>query len=188
MRNFLNIKKSFALFALLLAIGVGSLSVASTSRAYVYNGYHWSGYPVSVDVSDASLPFSWISPIANAMSAWNGASSPFYFNSGQSGHKMKTANNGANNTPAITAVTVSGSIITDNDTTFNTYYSWSTSGDPYSYDVQNVATHELGHWLNLGDKYDSSYYDTMYGYVYTGETWKRTLESDDLAGINYIYP
>ncbi len=187
MRKLLSIKKSFALFALTLAIALASQSVPTVSRAYVYNGYHWPSYPVSVDVSDASLPFSWISPISSAMSAWNGASSPFYFNSGQSGHKMLTANKGANNTPGITRTDATGYNITDNDTTFNTYYSWATNGDPYSYDIQSVATHELGHWLNLADK-DSGYYDTMYGGVSTGETWKRTLESDDLAGINYIYP
>jgi hypothetical protein len=72
---------------------------------------------------------------------------------------------------------------------FNTCYSWSASGEAGKIDVQNVATHELGHWLTLLDLCGGGDSDkTMYGYTYAGETKKRTLDSDDIAGINYIYP
>jgi len=90
---------------------------------------------------------------------------------------------------ATTYYSYSGSTLTDCDTVFNTYYSWSTSGQAGYYDVQNIATHELGHWLQLNDLYGGGDTEkTMYGYSATGETKKRTLESDDLSGINYIYP
>jgi hypothetical protein len=56
-------------------------------------------------------------------------------------------------------------------------------------DVQNIATHELGHSLQLVDLYKSCNSDlTMFGYAGYGETEKRTLESSDEDGIRYIYP
>ena len=83
---------------------------------------------------------------------------------------------------------VTGQIV-DSDIRFNTGYSWSTSGSPDFFDVQSIATHELGHSLSLGDLYgvaDSE--KTMYGYASLGETNKRTLDPDDIAGIAYLYP
>jgi hypothetical protein len=177
----------FTMAAILTATAI--LSSPTITNAYSYAGYKWNSYPVSVDASDASFPASWTSPLAYAMSAWNGASSPFYFNVGYSGHQVKCANSGNNGKVAVTTISRSGSQITDCDITFNTYYPWSTSGGAGAYDVQNVTTHELGHWLTLLDLYGGGDTEkTMYGYVSTGETKKRTLETDDLNGINYIYP
>jgi hypothetical protein len=76
----------------------------------------------------------------------------------------------------------------DSDVRFNTYYTWSTTGSPGTYDIQNVGTHEHGHSLCLVDLYsgiDSE--KTMYGNVSSGETKKRTLEQDDIDGITHIY-
>lgn len=57
------------------------------------------------------------------------------------------------------------------------------------WDVENIATHELGHSAGLGDLYDIAAYDqTMYGYASPDETKKRTLESGDIAGITALYP
>ena len=75
------------------------------------------------------------------------------------------------------------------DIVFEDYYSWSTTGEPGKFDVQNVATHEFGHTLLLGDLYGGGDTEkTMYGYVSTGETKKRSLHQDDIDGIRYIYP
>jgi len=58
-----------------------------------------------------------------------------------------------------------------------------------SYSVQNVMTHEFGHWLNLADQYGSSCSEvTMYGYISLGETKKITLEDADKNAINWQYP
>jgi len=57
-------------------------------------------------------------------------------------------------------------------------------------DLQNIATHELGHALGLADLYDTTApvpEQTMYGYASTGETKKRTLEDGDKAGITVLY-
>jgi hypothetical protein len=123
------------------------------------------------------------------MSAWNGASSPFAFSSASNGHQFKAAVNGGGNPLAVTTITHSGSTISDVDTVFNTSYSWSTSGSGSAYDVQNVATHELGHWLSLADLSGGGDTEkTMYYSAALGETKKRTLETDDLNGINAVYP
>ena len=56
-------------------------------------------------------------------------------------------------------------------------------------DVQNIATHELGHSLNLSDVYGTADQEkTMYGFGTTEETKKCTLEAEDMAGIRWIYP
>lgn len=74
------------------------------------------------------------------------------------------------------------------DTVFNSDLSWSVSGDSQSYDLQNIATHEFGHWLVLGDLYSlKDWALTMYGYGGLGETIKSTLGKGDITGINRIY-
>ena len=61
-------------------------------------------------------------------------------------------------------------------------------GDSSSYDVQNIVTHEVGHWLLLEDLYQKPAGDqTMFGYGSKGELKKRSLESGDLAGLQAIY-
>jgi hypothetical protein len=76
-------------------------------------------------------------------------------------------------------------------------YSWGDAdpdgngiGDPLIMDLQNIATHELGHALGLADLYDTTSpvpEQTMYGYASAGETKKRTLEDGDKAGITVLY-
>ena len=75
------------------------------------------------------------------------------------------------------------------DIVFEDNYTWSSTGEAGKYDIQNIATHELGHTLKLGDLYGSGDTEkTMYGYAASGETKKRTLHQDDIDGICYIYP
>lgn len=57
-----------------------------------------------------------------------------------------------------------------------------------SYDVQNIMTHEAGHWLMLLDLYQwRTQKLTMYGYGVKGELQKRTLGLGDELGIDRIY-
>ena len=59
-----------------------------------------------------------------------------------------------------------------------------------AYDAQEILTHELGHWMGLGDMYDAANYQnaTMYGYGSKAEVKKDTLSTGDISGIGVIYP
>ena len=185
LRNTLILKKMFSFgFGTMLLV----LMIPSFVSAYSYAGVKWSTNGTTADFGSPSIPSSWITPIAQGMTPWNGASSPFTFSAGTSNNDITVSNFGAG-ALALTTVTSSGSTITDTDLVFNSYYSWSTSGAPGLYDVQNVATHEFGHFLMLNDLYGGGDTEkTMYGYVGTGETKKRTLVADDLSGINAVDP
>lgn len=166
---------------------IASFIVPLSTKAFSYSGLKWPSNGTTVDSSDASWPWAWISPLANSMSTWNNAGSAFRFSVG-SGHKFTvgTTNLGA---IATTHYAAYGSTLTTADTVFNKNLSFSTTGEYNKYDVQNIATHELGHWLQLLDLYQSSdTLKTMYAGTYQGELIKRTLETDDKNGIKYIYP
>jgi len=67
-------------------------------------------------------------------------------------------------------------------------FDWSENGEAGKMDFENIATHELGHAVGLGDLYNSECSEqTMYGYASYGETKKQTLESGDIAGIQKLY-
>lgn len=55
-----------------------------------------------------------------------------------------------------------------------------------SYDLQNVLTHELGHWLGLGESYDNPE-ATMFAYVSPNETKKRDLDAEDILLVQVAY-
>jgi len=56
-------------------------------------------------------------------------------------------------------------------------------------DLQNIATHELGHGVGLSDVYETNCSEvTMYGYSTEGETDKRILETPDITGLRILYP
>jgi hypothetical protein len=67
--------------------------------------------------------------------------------------------------------------------------------DAYDVDVQNIMTHEAGHWLALGDVYETTPsfdpetdpYLTMFGTAPENELQKRSLEAGDRDGIQAIY-
>ena len=67
-------------------------------------------------------------------------------------------------------------------------YDWSASGEAGKMDFENIATHELGHSVGMGDLYTSECSEqTMYGYASYGETKKRTLEAGDIKGVGTLY-
>lgn len=80
--------------------------------------------------------------------------------------------------------------ITEWDILFNTYYLWgdATVNGSLVMDLQNIATHELGHGAGMGDVYSAACSaQTMYGYSSYGETDDRTLNTGDIAGITKLY-
>lgn len=74
------------------------------------------------------------------------------------------------------------------DIVFDTDYAWGVSSETGKMDLQNIATHELGHGAGLDDVYQSpAYRETMYGYSTLGETIKRDLYTGDKTGIAKLY-
>ena len=64
----------------------------------------------------------------------------------------------------------------------------SNGGVAGTYDIRNIMTHEAGHWLMLGDLYNSTDNElTMYGYGSTGQIKKDTLGYGDELGVERIY-
>lgn len=66
------------------------------------------------------------------------------------------------------------------------YHTWTTDDAIVSVDVRNVLTHEVGHVVGLDH---SAYRDAvMYRRAAAGETSKRALTDDDIAGVCFLYP
>ena len=67
-------------------------------------------------------------------------------------------------------------------------FDWSASGEDQKMDFENIATHELGHSVGMGDLYtDGCSEQTMFGYAQYNETKKRTLEVGDITGVQTLY-
>ncbi|MGH7927638.1 MAG: hypothetical protein ACREQV_07575, partial [Candidatus Binatia bacterium] len=86
--------------------------------------------------------------------------------------------------------------VVEADTVFNKRHPWAIfpnspecQNSPDAYDLQNIATHEFGHWAGLDDLFDDSDKDlTMYGFGAGGEIKKRTLGTGDVSGKNTLQP
>jgi len=172
------------------------------AQCYIYNGYKWFGtspvvsYYINQNTSDCTGEGAAVQRGANT---WNNVGADFAF---QYGGSCSSTSQGMNGTNCIMWGTTSGSLATayrwyypatgeifECDIVFNDDYEWSTIPDTPlgEYDVESVALHELGHWLNLADLYDpADSNNVMYGYMDSGDE-KRTLRPCDIDGICYIY-
>lgn len=75
------------------------------------------------------------------------------------------------------------------DIQFDTDFTWGDATlDATLMDLQNIATHEIGHGVGLADVYESACSEvTEYGYSTEGETKKQTLEQPDITGLQSLY-
>jgi hypothetical protein len=107
-------------------------------------------------------------------------------------------------TLAATSFTIdifTGAIV-ESDVFFNTAFDWSTSGAASAFDLQSVATHEIGHFLGLGHSLlgetellpsgsrrvlasASVMFPIAFG---RGVTVDRELQPDDIAAVSINYP
>jgi len=79
----------------------------------------------------------------------------------------------------------SGAVL-DTDILFNPLNTYSTRLEPNTFDIQAIATHELGH--ALGAKHSGVLGVTMFQTTSTANPAQRWLEADDLAFVSSAYP
>lgn len=183
------------------------------STRYKYTGIHWATPYVEYAVNPADAPEGAGNAIEAALDTWEAAPGDIMFvrqddtalsGSILDGNNVVSWENISGMYPGAIAVTVvwyyrGSKEMVDVDTVMNSVDPWSVNtgfmgnsdtelGDPSAYDVQNIMTHEAGHWLMLEDLYQwKTQKLTMYGYGALGELQKRTLGVGDELGINRIY-
>ena len=88
----------------------------------------------------------------------------------------------------VNITTTSPSIVFDADIAFNpgVQFSTSTPALTNAFDLQSVATHEAGHALGLD--HSGVAHAVMFPAGDTGGSQQRTLASDDLIAISFLYP
>lgn len=87
---------------------------------------------------------------------------------------------------AVTRVMTRNGAVLDTDIYFNPGYTFSTTRYAGSMDIQEIATHELGH--ALGAQHSNLVTSTMYPFASPEETFRRTLSDDDIAFVSSTYP
>ena len=183
------------------------------STRYKYTGIHWANAYAEYAVNPSGGPAGAGDAIAAAFDAWEDEpNSAMDFkrlaDTDTSGSALDYENvvsweDITTDYPGAIAVAVvwyyrRSKEIVEVDTIMNSVDPWSVNaeitspdtqpGDDETYDVQNIMTHEAGHWLMLEDLYQwKTQKLTMYGYGALGELQKRTLGVGDELGIDRIY-
>jgi hypothetical protein len=190
----------------LLASTVTALALCAIigTQAYVLNGPKWGTSQVPYYINPANLDVSEnaaTAAVQAGLATWGSqsdASASFYYMGRTSGTSL--ANNGKNeiffrnaSNDSVIASTYSWSDgqnhLIDADIVFYdggfTFFAGSSgcSGGLY---IEDVAAHESGHALGLGHSTVST--ATMYPSISRCAMSNRTLDADDLAGVEKLYP
>jgi hypothetical protein len=179
-------------------------SKGSGASGYSLMGVSWQSMPITIEIDPSSAEFTgFTSAVAAGVSAWTseakltctvevaGSALSIDTSSADGVNGVMFGAIGKTNVIAQTTIWYNPSTgeIVDFDIVFNTYYSWGDATKNNNLmDIQNIATHELGHGFGLNDLYQPKWSaETMYGYASEGQTDKRTLDTGDIAGIQAIY-
>lgn len=168
-----------------------------TATGYTFTGWKWNvveNYKVQAGggISSATA----LSIFQTSGDVWDNQVAANIYGSVSSGSGSVPVNNGVNQfnwanlastTIASTWTWSSGGVASESDASYNTDFAWSSSGASGAMDLQNIATHELGHTFGMGHSSSGSCL-TMYPSGSLGETQKRTLGDGDINGIKARYP
>ena len=174
-------------------------SPTQTASCYKLAGWKWSN-PIKYTISrDQALT----NAITTSMGTWDFVTNRDLFTSpgvgtypwgGESDH-INSISYGNYPKDGVIAVTLTWYTrgtknAVESDILFDTDFVWGdATANPKVMDLQNIATHEIGHTLGLSDIYtDSCNTVTMYGYSTEGDTGKLVLELPDITGLLKIYP
>jgi hypothetical protein len=162
-----------------------------------YRSYSTINYYVNPTNSYGFSSSAVVSTISTAVNTWDSQTSYQVFSYKGTTSRVAGTRDGYNviswgsysaGVIAVTMSWVSGKRVLEVDCLMNTYYSWSLSGEAGKMDVQNIMTHELGHFCGLADLYkDADYWLTMYGYSNYAETYKQTSGLGDILGLRAVY-
>ena len=170
---------------------------AKAASCYKLAGWKWSGPVTYTIIPDEDLTTA----MTSAMGEWDENTSDDLFTDPVEGsvswgvrdnkNAVLFGNYQSSGVIAVTATWYSRATkqAVESDILFDTDYPWGdatrTSG---VMDLQNIATHEMGHTLGLSDLYTSSCDAvTMYGYSYFGDVEKSSLEPADITGLQKLY-
>ena len=215
---------------LLLMLAVLGVSWSQPSFAYLKFGYEangkqhtlkWTTNPVRYFVTDAGVDgvtsTQFQAAIGKAFDTWAAVptASVSYqfagFTQNLPGEDDGRTTLGFVNEPSLDRVLASTSYLIDDitgelvesDITFNSAFLWSVAaaGDKARWDLQSIATHEIGHLSGLGHSEIGETELTASGRrvlstasvmfpiaLGLGDISGRTLRADDIAGISDLYP
>jgi hypothetical protein len=173
--------------------------------SFGYKGVFWPGahpnvtFRVNENAPDCTGEAAAVIAAANA---WNGTGSDFTYVYGGTTTATTPSQNGINeifwgtvSTGALASFSlwyVNTNQLVEFDMVLNDTFPWSTNAESGHHDIQNVLTALFGYNLGLtllfgdvggGDDTEK----TMYYWANLGETYKRTLHADDIAGVQWIY-
>lgn len=187
------------------AVEPDDVELAPPLMNYTLTGHKWpdSRLPISYYVNTANLPAGineadYISAVDGAFQAWEDVpTATIRFNKIGSGTQygmstgdgVATVGFGTATAGALAHATWSydGSGIVDFDVVLgDDRASWSTSPGGGQADVWATTTHEVGHGIGLGHTPDTN--ASMYQAIFLGSTHQRDPNSDDIAGIEQLYP
>jgi len=177
-----------------------------SKTCYKLLGVKWTTLPVNYSINPANpqnLSESFIaSTITASAETWDAATSKELFNSPTINYSAQYGIQNFQNAIVfgdypdsgvigVTSIwyTRLGKRLVEFDILLNTDFQWGDATiNANNMDLQNIAVHELGHGVGLGDIYSTTCSTvTMFGYSTEGETSKRTLETPDITGLQKLY-
>lgn len=193
-------------------LGTCTVTTSDTVTDYGLTGWHLPASGITWQLNTATVPSSVsstaVTALINAFNSWTAADSKkkFFYGGATSVKRSRLdfvnavlwgrISAGAIAITYVRYYTSTGQVA-DVDMVFNLRYPWASfnpslgecQSSPDAYDVQNIATHEIGHWIGLDDLYLLIDKDlTLYGYGAGGELKKQTLGAGDIAGVNAVAP